>query len=328
MQNLAREGKAMLDMTPFLLSPAIKDYIWGGTRLREEFGKVSDLERLAESWELSCHPDGESIIASGEYKGMTLAGFLKEHPEAGGAPEEFPVLVKLIDARNDLSVQVHPDDSYARVHENDNGKTEMWYVIDAEEDAHLVYGFRDKLSKEEFRKAVEENTLMEYVNRVPVKKGDVFFITPGTLHAIGKGILIAEIQQSSNVTYRVYDYGRLGADGKPRELHVDKAIEVTDTEPRAMYVPGEAVQEGDAVRQLLAECRYFRVTKYDISGSAEIADCGIRKGFSHILVIDGQGDVEWQGGSLPLKKGSSVFVPAGMDPFIIKGRCSIIYTAV
>jgi len=328
LQNLARERKAMLDMTPFLLSPAIKDYIWGGTRLREEFGKVSDLERLAESWELSCHPDGESIIASGEYKGMTLAGFLKEHPEAGGAPEEFPVLVKLIDARNDLSVQVHPDDSYARVHENDNGKTEMWYVIDAEEDAHLVYGFRDKLSKEEFRKAVEENTLMEYVNRVPVKKGDVFFITPGTLHAIGKGILIAEIQQSSNVTYRVYDYGRLGADGKPRELHVDKAIEVTDTEPRAMYVPGEAVQEGDAVRQLLAECRYFRVTKYDISGSAEIADCGSRKGFSHILVIDGQGDVEWQGGSLLLKKGSSVFVPAGMDPFIIKGRCSIIYTAV
>ena len=156
----------------------------------------------------------------------------------------------------------------------------------------------------------------------------MFFITPGTLHAIGKGILIAEIQQSSNVTYRVYDYGRLGADGKPRELHVDKAIEVTDTEPRAMYVPGEAVQEGDAVRQLLAECRYFRVTKYDISGSAEIADCGRRKGFSHILVIDGQGDVEWQGGSLPLKKGSSVFVPAGMDPFIIKGRCSIIYTAV
>ena len=222
-------------MRPFELIPPIKDYIWGGTKLREEFGKESGLERLAESWELSCHKDGVSVISGGEFDGMTLSEFVEEHPEALGKNcgrfEFFPVLIKLIDARDDLSVQVHPDDDYAMRVEGGYGKTEVWYVIDCEEGAELIYGFAEETDSDTFRRAIEEGTLLDIVNRVPVKKGDVFFIEAGTLHAIGKGILIAEIQQNSNTTYRVYDYGRLGADGKPRELHIDKALDVTRCTP-------------------------------------------------------------------------------------------------
>ena len=181
-------------MRPFELTAPLKDYIWGGTRLRDEFGKQSGLPRIAESWELSCHRDGKSVIASGEYKGMTLAELIDKHPEICGracsSAEDFPVLVKLIDAKNDLSVQVHPDDAYAKRIENSFGKTEMWYIVDCDEGAELIYGFRKSISREEFRRAVEDNTFLEYVNRVPVKKGDVFFIPPGTLHAIGKGIVL------------------------------------------------------------------------------------------------------------------------------------------
>lgn len=317
-------------MTPFLLEAPIKDYIWGGTRLREEFGKVSPLERLAESWELSCHPDGESVIASGESAGMTLTQLIAGHPEILGKNcgrfDRFPVLVKLIDACNDLSVQVHPDDAYARKNENDNGKTEMWYVIDADEGAELVYGFRDTLTQEEFRAAIEDNSLMEKVNRVPVKKGDVFFITPGTLHAIGRGILIAEIQQNSNVTYRVYDYGRLGADGKPRELHVEKAIEVTKlTPPEHEYGQRESINMPGAWRTPLAECRYFRAERFDIFRGMDV---GSPDTFTHILVIDGEAQLTGGAEPLSLKKGSGAFVPAGTETFRINGKCTVILTTV
>lgn len=320
-------------MKPFLLKPAIKDYIWGGTRLREEFGKESDFDRLAESWELSCHPDGEGFIASGELEGMSFAKFAQEHPEALGEKctqfDTFPVLIKLIDARGNLSVQVHPDNDYARKYENDNGKTEMWYIVDCEEGAELIYGFKDKLTKEQFRAAIADNTLLEYVNRVPVKKGDVFFIKPGTLHAIGKGILIAEIQQSSNVTYRVYDYGRLGADGKPRELHVEKAIEVTSLDPSPEQQTNGAENIGGSVSvQKLASCEYFDVEKYEIGGG-ELRLENRADSFRHILVIDGECEVFCGGEQvLTAKKGSGVFVPAGTDNCCIKGNCTIIITVV
>ena len=252
--NIQQKG---IIMTPFLLKAPVKDYIWGGTKLRELFGKESDTERLAESWELSCHPDGECIIDGGEFGGIKLSDFISAHPEAVGSSfksgDSFPVLVKLIDAKNDLSVQVHPCDEYAHKYENDNGKTEMWYIISADQGAELVYGFKEKITKDEFRRAVEDNTLMDKVNRVPVRQGDVFFIEPGTLHAIGKGILIAEIQQSSNVTYRVYDYGRLGADGKPRQLHIEKALEVTNTEPADHRRPVYGIELDGVVTQLTSD---------------------------------------------------------------------------
>ena len=315
-------------MRPFELTPAIKDYIWGGTRLRDEFGKESPLERLAESWELSCHKDGLSVVASGTYAGMTLAELIDKHPEICGkackSAEDFPVLVKLIDARNDLSVQVHPDDDYAMRVENSFGKTEMWYIVDCDEGAELIYGFRKKISREDFRKAIEENTLLEYVNRVPVKKGDVFFIPPGTLHAIGKGMLIAEIQQSSNVTYRVFDYGRLGADGKPRELHIEKALDVTIPDVPA-HRPENHLKnaDGKAVSDI-RRCGYFYVQKLECDGRSELAEDS--SSFMHLLVIGGEGDINFGGESLHIKKGSSVFVPAGNEALDITGRCSVIIT--
>ena len=202
----------------------------------------------------------------------------------------------------------------------------MWYVIDADEGAELVYGFKEKVSKEQFRKAVEDNTLMELVNRVPVKKGDVFFITPGTLHAIGKGILIAEIQQNSNVTYRVYDYGRLGADGKPRELHVEKALEVTNPEPPVHeYGQRSSLPFSGGSKTPLAECEYFRTAEFDITSTLTLSNTD---SFSHILVLDGEADIISGGHTLHIKKGSSVFVPAGADTLNINGRCSIILTEI
>ncbi|MBR0511050.1 MAG: class I mannose-6-phosphate isomerase [Ruminococcus sp.] len=318
-------------MRPFLLRSTIKDYIWGGTKLRTIFGKESDTERLAESWELSCHPDGECFISGGDFDGMKLSDFLNEHPEAAGSSfksgDSFPVLVKLIDAEKDLSVQVHPDNDYARKYENDNGKTEMWYVISADPGAELIYGFKEQLTKEEFRKAIEDNTLMDKVNRVPVRQGDVFFIKPGTLHAIGKGILIAEIQQSSNVTYRVYDYGRLGADGKPRPLHIEKALEVTNTSPAEPKSPVYGMELDGVVTQLLADCEYFNVNRHRIIKELELfAD---KSSFAHVLVIGGSGgELIADNFTLPLTMGSSVFVPAGTGAFAIKGNCDIIVTTI
>jgi len=316
---------------PFFLKAPIKDYIWGGTKLRTVFGKESDTERLAESWELSCHPYGECTISGGDFDGMKLSSFISEHPEAVGSSfksgDSFPVLVKLIDAEKDLSVQVHPDNDYARKHENDSGKTEMWYVISADIGSELIYGFKEELTKEEFRQAIEDNTLMDKVNRVPVRQGDVFFIKPGTLHAIGKGILIAEIQQSSNVTYRVYDYGRLGADGKPRELHIEKALDVTNTVPAEPKSPVYGMELDGVVTQLLADCEYFNVNRHRIIKELELyVD---KNSFAHVLMIGGSGgELVADNYTLPLTMGSSVFVPAGTGAFAIKGNCDIIVTTI
>ncbi|GFI62391.1 mannose-6-phosphate isomerase ManA [Clostridiales bacterium] len=210
------------------LKPSYKDYVWGGTRLITEFGKDFSGDRLAEAWELSCHPDGPSYVENGEYTGSTLNEYiLMEGKKVTGTKsrkyEQFPLLVKFIDAKDDLSIQVHPSDAFALENEGQYGKTEMWYIVDCEEGSSLYYGFSKEISKEEFVERIEKKTLLEVLNKVEVQKGDVLLIEPGTIHAIGKGNLIAEIQQNSNVTYRVYDYGRKGADGKERDLHIEKS---------------------------------------------------------------------------------------------------------
>ena len=209
------------------LKPSFKDYLWGGHRLVDHYYKEYDGEILAESWELSCHPDGPSYIANGTYTGMTLRQFIeKEGKEVLGTNcakfEDFPILAKFIDARDHLSIQVHPDNSYALQNEGQYGKTEMWFVMDCEPGSYLYFGFQKEISKEEFAERIANDTLTEVLNKVEVQKGDSFFIEAGTLHAIGKGILIAEIQQNSNLTYRVYDYNRKDAQGNTRELHIDK----------------------------------------------------------------------------------------------------------
>ena len=213
---------------PLLLRPSGKDYLWGGSRLNDEFEKGINLSPVAETWECSTHPDGPSYVVGGEFAGMKLAEVLRNHPEYLGERHrgmtELPILIKFIDAKKDLSVQVHPTDEYAREHEKGQlGKTEMWYVLDAGRDAKLVYGLKRDSSEAEVRKAIANGTLMNYLQQVPVRKDDLFFIEAGTIHAIGAGTLVAEIQENSNLTYRLYDYDRTGKDGKKRELHIDKA---------------------------------------------------------------------------------------------------------
>ena len=319
-------------MYPIKLKPAFKDYLWGGTRLRDDFGKDCDFDKIAESWELSCHKDGNSVVADGEFAGLTLAQYIeKEGKSVLGTNcekfENFPILIKLIDAKDNLSVQVHPNNEYAQRVEGEYGKTEMWYVVDCDEGASLLYGFKHNITKEEFRERIENNTLLEVTNSVPVKKGDVFFIEAGTLHAIGKGILIAEIQQNSNTTYRIYDYGRVGADGKPRQLHIDKAVDVSNLCPAKPYPQSEPVDMGGWTKKRLAKCEYFTVDVINVDTSAALeAD---KSSFVNILVLDGGCVLSSEGNdAVELKKGDSVFIPAGLGKFELTGKCSAVMTHI
>lgn len=319
-------------MYPIKLKPAFKDYLWGGTRLRDDFGKDCDFDKIAESWELSCHKDGNSVVADGEFAGLTLAQYIEKEGKSVlgtncGKFENFPILIKLIDAKDNLSVQVHPNNEYAQRIEGEYGKTEMWYVVDCDEGASLLYGFKHNITKEEFRERIENNTLLEVTNSVPVKKGDVFFIEAGTLHAIGKGILIAEIQQNSNTTYRIYDYGRVGADGKPRQLHIDKAVDVTNLCPAKPYPQSEPVDMGGWTKKRLAKCEYFTVDVINVDTSAALeAD---KSSFVNILVLDGGCVLSSEGNdAVELKKGDSVFIPAGLGKFELTGKCSAVMTHI
>lgn len=312
------------------LKPVFKDYIWGGERLRSDFGFESNLDKLAEGWMLSCHKDGKNIIEGGEYNGIPLdeliAQFGKEAIVGTRSLDfpYFPVLIKLIDAKDNLSIQVHPDNEYAQRVEGEFGKTEIWYVLDAADDAELIYGFKNKISSDEFVKAIKENTLIDVLNRVKVKKGDLFFIEAGTVHAIGKGTLVAEIQQNSNTTYRVYDYGRVGADGKPRELHIDKAIDVSKTEPPKYDIKpaGTPVDNGNYIETLLTKCDLFTVNHYDIKNELSLSTD--EKSFNHILVINGNGRIN----NTEFKKGDSFFVPANYGNYTISGESEIIITEI
>lgn len=309
-----------------------KDYIWGGNRLRDEYGKVSDKEIIAESWELAAREDGNSIIKNGDFKGKKLSEYIeaKGIRVLGKKCEKFgglPVLIKLIDAKKDLSIQVHPSDDYAFKNEGEAGKTEMWYIIDCEPDAKIVYGFKNKLTREEFKECIENNKLTDKLNYVNVKKGDVFFIPSGTLHAIGAGILIAEIQENSNITYRVYDYNRKDKNGNKRELHIEKALEVTNLSDAPEQEKHDIEMYFGNRAKILCQCEYFMVIKIKIeNGNANFfADA---TSFHHILITDGKGSIQFEGGSMDLKRGSSIFVPAGFGGYKIAGELDVICTKI
>ena len=312
-------------MSVLKLKPSCKDYLWGGHRLVEEYGKEYDGEILAETWELSCHPDGPSTIVNGAYAGKTLEEYIEaEGKEVLGTNcrrfRDFPILTKFIDAKQDLSIQVHPDNRYALKNEGQYGKTEMWYVVDAGKEAFLYYGFKKEVSKEEFARRIQEDTLLEVLNAVPVQKGDVLFIESGTIHAIGKDILIAEIQQNSNVTYRVYDYGRVGKDGKKRDLHIEKAIAVTNRVPliksRSSYPH-------------VADCDYFTVDKLNLDGRmmCRVEGTVSEESFVSILILDGEGVVSC-GNKVSYQKGDSLFLPAGSGAYVIEGSCDALITTI
>lgn len=311
-------------MSIFKLKSACKDYLWGGNRLKEEFGVEFDGTPLAESWGLSVHPDGPSIIASGEYEGMSFRDYIKEYGlsamgSACGRFEDFPILIKFIDAKDNLSVQVHPDDEFALENEGQYGKTETWYIVDAAEGAGIYYGVRSAMTEEEFAAHIEDNTITEYLHFQKVRPGEMYFIKAGTLHAIGAGCLIAEIQQNSNVTYRVYDFGRMGADGKPRELHVEKAKKVSNLKP---------IRGGYNFGDHLAKCEYFTVDDLSVMGSkvVEADDTSFRS----ILVLDGEGSIrlEETGEIVQYKKGDSIFISAGSNRAVICGTLKGLMTYI
>ena len=314
---------------PLKLSYIAKSAIWGGNTLRDKWGKLTSGENIAETWELSVREKEMALIENGEAKGMTLAEYFSESGYHSVCPDfkegdRFPLLVKLIDAAAPLSVQVHPDNTYAKAVENDSGKTEMWYILDAREGAELIYGLRDGVTSEDYADAVADGKIESAMNYVKVKAGDCFFIPAGMVHAIGEGILIAEIQQNSDLTYRVYDYDRVGADGKKRELHTSKALDVvrpfTEEEVRALRY-SEGYDEA-----LLVNNEYFKVWELNVCDS--ICLSVDKQSFTSLLCVDGDGSIVFENEEYPIKKGDSYFCPAGMGKLTIKGKIKLICSEI
>ena len=319
---------------PLRLSGVSKSTIWGGSRLKEAYGKHSDGETLAESWDLSCRtPEETCRIENGYGAGMLLSDYLRDYGSALLGTrfhgDRFPLLIKWIDARDRLSVQVHPDDAYAMRERGELGKTEMWYVVEAEEGASLIYGLKEGVTREDFALAVAEGRLFDTMNVLPVKAGDAVFIPAGQLHAIGAGILIAEIQQSSDVTYRVYDYERRDKDGKERPLHVKEALEVvrsfTEEEVNAIRYARVADDErGDP--SLLAACPYFTVRRLSVNGRETLALD--EKSFLHLLCLSGDCTLVQDAEKHPVARGDSYFLPAGLGDCRLEGEATLLLTTL
>jgi len=315
---------------PLKMQPCYKEYLWGGTRLKSEFGKKDAPDITAESWELASHPDGESRIRDGIYAGKTLAELGRSDHDGfwGGdcRTDEFPLLVKLIDAQKDLSIQVHPSDQTALAEHGEQSKAEMWYIVDCEPQAFIYYGFSQKVTKTEFLDRARDGGICQVLNRVPVAKGDVFYILPGTIHAIGAGITIAEVQQSSNTTFRVYDFGRRGPDGTPRPLNLERAAEVMSFDP---IVPEEcraascAAFPGFTMTELFT-CQYFRAYRVDVRERAVLC-CG-GDSFQHLLCVEGEGRIVHDGAVYPMRCGESYFLPAALGEYEITGTCRVLLT--
>ena len=313
---------------PLRLKPCLRSYLWGGTRLREEYHKTGE-GVIAESWELSVRADGQTYIDSGERCGESLADVLRADPvgmagtRCGVAP--FPLLIKLIDAQKDLSVQVHPSDASACREKGEQGKTEMWYVVDCEPESTLFLGFSRAVTPDELRQRAQDGTICEVLNRVSVCPGDVFFVRPGTVHAIGAGILVAEIQQNSDTTFRVYDYNRLGADGKPRQLHLDRAIEVMNCAPAQGAADTLLPCPPDGVQEVLT-CEYFRVRRAEVKRRIDLSTEG--GSFTHLMCVRGGGDILCGGRNYPFRQGDSYFLPAALGEYAVEGDGSFVLSGV
>lgn len=320
---------------PLKFKPVYKDYIWGGRGL-EKIGKKLPDGIVAESWEVSCHPDGPSIVNNGRFEGVPLEKLIRQYPYEvlGNALEakyfeKFPLLIKFIDANDNLSVQVHPDDDYAFKNENgEYGKNEMWYIIDAVPGAKLIYDVKQGVTRDIFEKAVRQKKIGECLKYIEVKPGDVINIPAGLVHAIGKGIMLAEVQQNSNTTYRVYDFDRVDKEGRPRPLHIEKALDVIDFNSwgrKEKYAGLKYMESDEVVKYMLAATKYFCVEKHDINGTVYEEADGSR--FYIYSFIDGDGFIEGSFGKEKVSKGESVLIPSCMGKFNIFGniKCIVSY---
>ncbi|MEJ6950640.1 mannose-6-phosphate isomerase, class I [Natronospora cellulosivora (SeqCode)] len=312
---------------PFKFKPIYKEKIWGGNKLLTFFKRVLAKKNIGESWEVAAHENGSSIISNGNYQGTNISTLYKKYPKeilgeksSYNDLENFPLLIKILDANDKLSVQVHPDDEYAQREEGEPGKTEMWYILDAKENAKLVYGIKENTDKESFKKSIEDGTLEKYLNEIKVEKGDVIFIPSGTIHAIEDGILLAEIQQNSDTTYRVYDWNRTDSKGNSRELHVEKALEVTNFQQdisKAKSTPLRKQMDG-YIRSFLVACHYFITEKIEVQKEYSIAPSGNRP---YILMnISGQASINYEDLSYSFNPGDTFFLPASLNNVRIDGE--------
>ncbi len=298
------------------LIPACKDYLWGGNKLKEKYGKSTFLSPCAESWELSYHKDGLTTLVDGRTLAEALS--IEELGDNVKGFDAFPMLIKFIDACNNLSIQVHPSNEYALKNENSLGKVEMWYVVEAEEGAGVYVGFKNEITREEYETAIRENTLTELLNFYEVKKGETYFIPSGTVHAIAKGCLICEIQQNSNLTYRVYDYGRVDKNGNPRELHVDLALRVSTL---GAYIP-RAIHAFTEEGELLAISKYFTVSRLTVSSPTTIkCDKG---SFRCVTCVEGEGSLECKA----IRSGDSYLISACNECVVLEGNMTLLLSSV
>lgn len=328
MQDLQGSFGGIVKYLPLKMHPCYKEYLWGGSRLKKEYGKVDAPDVTAESWELASHHDGVSTVAEGLLAGKTIAdlGVLDRAGFWGTqcVDGHFPLLIKLIDANKDLSIQVHPSDDTACLELGECGKAEMWYIVDCEPKAGIYYGFSQKITPEEFLRRAQDGSICKVLNRVTVSKGDVFYILPGMIHAIGAGVVIAEIQQNSNTTFRVYDYQRKDAHGQMRPLHLERAAQVMNYEP---VIPEECkVNNITAFPEFtLSEmftCRYFRAYKVDVHDHINLTCDGTS--FHHVLCVSGMAQLHHQNQMFLLHKGDSYFLPASLGDYQITGKCRVL----
>ena len=306
---------------PLFLQSVMQEIIWGGTHLRDVFGYDIPSDHVGEYWAISAHPNGVSTIKNGRYAGQTLDVLYAEHRELFGNRQEpvFPLLTKILDANDWLSVQVHPDDAYGLEHEGELGKTECWYIIAAEPGAEIIYGHNAK-SKEELRQQIESKDWENLLTKVPVRAGDFFYVPSGTMHAIGAGIMVLETQQSSDTTYRVYDFDRKDDQGNLRELHLEKSIDVLNIGEPANSRP-VTTKVDDLKSTLLVASDFFAVYKWKISGKADFEKTA---DYSLFSVLDGQGSLLVDDQEYPIAKGSHFILPSDVEAWQIKGNLELI----
>lgn len=304
------------------LKPVFQEKIWGGSRLKSVFGFDIPNDKIGEDWAISAHPHGVSVVENGEFKGQKLDDLWKEHKELFGHPTEpvFPLLIKILDAEDELSVQVHPDDAYGMKHEGELGKTECWYIIDAEPGAEIIYGHHAK-TREELAEMIKEGRWDDLLKKVPVKKGDFFYVPSGTIHAIGKGIMILETQQSSDTTYRVYDYDRKDASGQKRELHIQQSIDVTTVPAKTPELQIKEVRKGQSSIVTYLETEFFNVYEWDIKG---ITSFKKQAPYTLATVIDGAGELIVDNQTYLLEKGTSLILPNEINEWTVQGELTII----
>ncbi len=326
-----------MNFTPFKLIGVSKSFIWGGTRLRQKYKKTSSFEKIAESWELTVRPDGMSYISSGEFATTSLEDYLKNNPAALGSDSEterFPLLIKFIDAEDDLSIQVHPDDEYAHTHTSDGGKTEMWYVIEADDDACLICGLSDGVTTEHLENSLEYGNIENCLNKVKISKGEVYFIPSGQIHAICHGAFIAEIQQNSNVTYRVYDYNRCDANGKKRSLHIKEALDTVraysaDEVNKLQFASRKSRRKAFDGFDVICDCKFFRVSKKTLHNGESISFTVDEKSFVSLLFTDADNaTVITDNCIIDILPGDSIFVPAATGEVKITGCATVLLSEI